>query len=675
MNISLVFPPFYLASLYNLPPVGLLNLAAQCTGVGQRVTMHDFVLDLRLGTIASGPDLYDRCAAAILSASPAVVAFSGQCTTYPAVIRIAREVKQKRPDVRVVIGGHNACFVDRESLTAFPWVDVIVRGEGEVTFRALVDAWQRGASLARVPGITWRSGTQVIRNPDRPLVDDLDQLPMPRYDLVPPLSVYRDACGLDRSIAILEVGRGCPHRCVYCSESAFWQRKTRTFSPRRLVKDMRTLVRDHGAQCFLLAYDQFTAERRFVEDFCNLIIDAGLAEFPWYCISRLDTVDADLLALMKAAGCESMCYGIDSGSKKTLAFIRKRIDEDILYRRVRETTDQGMVPTLSFVIGFPEEQKADVDATLILALKTGIQGNSNPLMQLPTVLPGTELHRRYATGLVRVVDSYFAQGMEFDKGRRFREDDRLIDAYPKIFSSFYNLPTEAMALERVHRLAETFPLLVNLFPKTTLLLILALELSASDLFFDWLSWLKGEDKDAAAGISAADCFRSFPLFARRRCGELSAEHWSHLPEMIIYETRAIEAGKFSMSPPLATADTTDARSWRPVRSKSVVLERFQYPLPGILSDMKAGLFREHYPNAPVSLVFFHENGTLEVMEINAFGGDLLSLADGCRPVADIAEMLYPVYGSGMDKDAFNAACLSAAVDLGALRILVGSPPD
>ena len=127
--------------------------------------------------------------------------------------------------------------------------------------------------------------------------------------------------------------------------------------------------------------------------------------------------------LMKRAGCESMCYGIDSGSKKTLSFIRKKIDIGILYKRVVETADQGIIPTLSFVIGFPEEEEKDIDETLVLALRAGIVGNNNPLIQLPTVLPGTDLHSRYMDRLVREVDTYFAMGLEFDRGSRLQSDD------------------------------------------------------------------------------------------------------------------------------------------------------------------------------------------------------------------------------------------------------------
>ena len=152
-----------------------------------------------------------------------------------------------------------------------------------------------------------------------------------------------------------------------------WRRKTRTFSVLRLVEEMENLYKNMGAECFLLAYDQFTARKDFVESFCRQLIEREMNHLPWYCISRLDSVNADLLALMKRAGCESMCYGIDSGSEKTLSFIRKSIDPGILYQRITETADQGIIPTLSFVIGFPEEAKEDIDETLWLALRAGIE--------------------------------------------------------------------------------------------------------------------------------------------------------------------------------------------------------------------------------------------------------------------------------------------------------------
>jgi len=658
MKISLVFPPFYHSSLYNLPPLGLLNLAAALRETPHRVALLDCVLALRDGTLRAGPGLYDDCARRIAADAPDLVAFSAQCTTYPPTVAIARRLRRLLPQTRIVVGGHNATFVAAATLERYPWIDAVVRGEGEVTFRELVTAWDKGADAGGVAGVTWRAAEGVVANPDRELIPSLDALPLPDYGLLPSLATYRDACALPRAIAILEVGRGCPHRCVYCSESSLWRRRTRTFSVDRLTTEMHRLRDGHGAECFLLAYDQFTADRRFVEAFCNRLIDEGLHSTPWYCISRLDTVDAPLLALMRRAGCESMCYGIDSGSPRTLAFIRKRIDPEILLERVQTTTAEGMVPTLSFVIGFPEEGTADIEATLQLALRAAATGNVNPLLQLPTVLPGTELHARYAAKLVREVDTYFALGIEFDDGRRLAEDEAEIAADPRLYSSFYNLPCADFPLAQLDRLARFFPLLVELYPRTTLLLARALDRPLAGLFADFLSWVEKRETRQEATLTAADCFHHFPPFVGGLLTGMGTA-WSHLPEVLDYETRAIEAARFAKGEICANIDIYTPRTWRPATAGNLLLAHFDHDLPAILDDLKAGILRENYPPASTWMVFRQQGKELEVCRTNDFGRDMLELCDGTRTPEEIAALLRPRHGADTDPGEFTELCRQA----------------
>ncbi|MEW6665412.1 MAG: radical SAM protein [Thermodesulfobacteriota bacterium] len=675
MKISLVFPPFHMESLYNLPPLGLVNLATMVYRPDRPVQIHDMVLALRRKEIRMGETIYDDCAEMILEKDPDMVGFSAQCTTYPAVVQIARRVKARRKGLRIVVGGHNASFVDERTLGAFPWIDAVIRGEGEITFRELVEAWEADRDLGGVAGLTYRSGSQIVRNPNRELIGDLDILPLPDYSLLPAFSVYRDACGIPRSIAILEVGRGCPHRCVYCSESRLWRRRTRTFSADRLVREMGSLHAQYGAECFLLAYDQFTSDRAFVEDFCHRVITSRLNHLPWYCISRLDTVDAPLLRLMREAGCESMCYGIDSGSKRTLAFIRKRIDKSILYQRVRETTDQGMVPTLSFVIGFPEEERRDIDETLRLALKTGIQGNSNPLIQLPTVLPGTELCEKYADRLVREVDTYFSLGLEFREGRRLPSDEELIQGDPLLFSSFYNVPCRGMPLAELHLLAGYFPLIVNFFPKSFLLLSLATGRSVSVLFLEWLEWVRSREGRQDLFLAPRDCYEHFTGFAEEALRQREVKGWSHIREILRYEQAALEVGKFPERGRAGNIDLCRLQGWRPLCPRNVLIGGFEKNVPGIVEDMKTGLFREDYPRDETWLVFRQDGNRLEVTEINDFGRDFLGLCDGDSTVEEIAERLFRRYGADMEYSDFVGNCREALVGLWNMNLLREAPPE
>lgn len=669
MKIVLVFPPFYLESLYNLPPLGLINLAMTLKGSSHEVVLIDFVLAIRQKKLPMGQDIYGDCADRILEEAPDLVGFSAQCTTYPAVIQICKKIKKKRLDVKVLIGGHNASFVDQQTLEKYPFVDAIVRGEGEVTFPELVAAYERGKNEERIDGVTYRHGKDIVRNKERTLIRNLDDLQLPDYSLLPSFSTYRDACGLSRSIAILEVGRGCPHKCIYCSESIMWRRMTRTFSVPRLVKEMKNIHTNFGAECFLLAYDQFTARRGFVESFCHLVIEEGLSHLPWYCISRLDSVDASLLSLMREAGCESMCYGIDSGSERTLSFIRKNIDREILYQRVVETADQGIIPTLSYVIGFPEEEKEDIDQTLWLALRAGVLGNNNPLIQLPTVLPGTDLHRQYLDRLVREVDTYFALGLEFDRRGRLNLDEDLINSNPAIYSSFYNLPSPARPLEELNLLAAYFPLIVRFYPKTFLLLAAECNESVSDLFVRWLHWLKKRLNKEGLSLSPQDCylhFRDFVSNERLRGKEADREH---LPDILKYENIALEVGKFASEESAFHIDLNRIRDLEPLKSKKIIIEEFDFELPVVIMDMKAGHFKENYPKQKTFLLFRQEKDLLDVSEINPFAKDFLDLCDGKTTIQAISDALHDQYGPKMGSENFFNSCFEAVQVLGEKRFL------
>jgi radical SAM superfamily enzyme YgiQ (UPF0313 family) len=675
MKIALAFPPFYLEPMYNLPPLGLANLATALKGSTHSTVLLDFPLFIRQGAVKMGRQLYDECARRIMDEQPDLVGFSVQCTTYPPSIQIARKLKSLKPSLKVVFGGHGATSMDENLISSYPWIDAVVRGEGERSFPELVDSYEHGLEGAEVAGVTCRMGGTAVRNPDRDLINDLDELPLTDYGFLPPFARYRDACHIRRSIAILEVGRGCPHRCIYCSQSVMWKRRTRTFSVERLVNEMHHLRQQFQAECFLLAYDQFTSRRTFVEEFCRRVIQEELNDVPWYCISRLDSVDPALLALMREAGCESMCYGIDSGSKRTLAFIRKQIDHDILYQRVKETTEQGIVPTLSFVIGFPEEEKEDIDATLDLALRTGVLGNVNPLIQLATILPGTDLHLKYAHQLVREVDTYFSLGIEFDDGRRLPSDESMINSNPDVFSSFYNLPCPGRSLEELNSIAGSFHLIASLYPRSFLLLGMESGASASDLYFRWLKWLNERRKKIGTTFSPQELYQYFSPFADELLVGKGTVQNPHIPEVIKYETLAIEAGRHDASLSHFHLDLGNIAEIKPIRNEKIVRGEFTFNMTEIIFDLKNGFFRESYPHERSLIIFLQEGDRLQVSEINEFGMDLLGLCNGKNTVRNISDQLASQYGKNMPDAEFFGFCVEAVETLGHLKMLQVGQPD
>jgi len=696
MNIALVFPPFYLEAMYNLPPLGLINLATVLKTRPYQVKIFDFPLAIRQKTLPMDGNIYRECARQILFFEPDVTAFSVQCTTYPPALRVAEELKKLRPLAKIVFGGHNASCIDELTLSRFPFIDAIVRGEGEITFPELMRAFDGKIPLASINGITFRMGDRIVRNPDRELIENLDCLPASDYTFVSPLDVYRDACGIGRSIAILEVGRGCPHRCVYCSQSIMWRRRARTFSPDRIISEMKNLAENFGAECFLLAFDQFTAKRNFAERVCRGLIDAGLNHLPWYCISRLDTVDSDLLNLMRKAGCDTMCYGIDSGSKRTLAFIRKDLDRELLFDRVRETTEAGIVPTLSFVIGFPEESRQDLEATLELALKSAATGNTNILVQMATILPGTDLYEKYRHRLVREVDTYFSLGIEFDQGKRMASDDALIDSDPAVFCSFYNLPCPAGSLDELNEIAGYFTLIAALYPRSLLLLSLELNRPIFDLFYGFLDRV-GEIEAGVPGeadrlpgpsqpnlpvvglrakrhLTLQTCLAHFSDFAAESLARVDFPVRKYIPEVIRYETCLLRAGETGSPRSSFYIETSRGHDLRPLKAEKILIEQFTFDIPNLILEFKRGRFPDECAERAVFAAFTRASGGTQVREVNEFGFDFLQLCDGQLTLREITNRLYPKYGANKEREEFAMICAEAAGALADLELLAPFAP-
>jgi hypothetical protein len=459
---------------------------------------------------------------------------------------------------------------------------------------------------------------------------------------------------------------------------------------------MKDLADNFGAECFLLAYDQFTAKRSFAEQFCRGVIDAGLNRIPWYCISRLDTLDKPLLDLMREAGCESMCYGIDSGSKKTLAFIRKNIDHEVLLEKVRETTEAGMVPTLSFVIGFPKETGLDIEETLRLALKSAATGNTNVLVQMATVLPGTDLYEEYGHSLVREVDTYFSLGIEFDRGKRIASDDALIDSDPAVFSSFYNLPCPAGPLKDLNDIATFFTIIAALYPRSFFLLSLELNRPVVDLFFRFLDRVSSLEKavspdPAPTGRPCADlppddtpghhgltpqaCLAWFGDFAAECLAGNQELVRDYFFELLKYETYLMRAAQAESQPPSFHIDLGRIGDLRPLCGDRILIDKFTFDIPGVIFHMKFGRFPDTCPQRSVYLVFTQSEGCSRVREINEFGYDFLLLCDGRRTLEQIAASLYPKYGSGKEREQFASMCVETAGALEDLKLLAPCATD
>jgi radical SAM superfamily enzyme YgiQ (UPF0313 family) len=263
---------------------------------------------------------FEAVAEHLKSLSFDIFGFGSICSSYPLTLRLAREVKRLNPNSLVILGGPQASVVDVATMRAFPFVDFVVRGEAERTFTVLLNylsAGPGGSQLEDIPGITFRNGADVIRNSNAPVIENLDDLPLPAFDLDPNLE--------DREAVHLEIGRGCPFACSFCSTNDFFRRNFRLKSSEKMIEQMKCLEQAYGIRNFSLIHDMYTVDRKKVMAFCEAVLACG-HEFTWTCSARTDCIDDELIGLMARAGCRGIFFGIETGSSRLQAVIKKNLN-------------------------------------------------------------------------------------------------------------------------------------------------------------------------------------------------------------------------------------------------------------------------------------------------------------------------------------------------------------
>jgi radical SAM superfamily enzyme YgiQ (UPF0313 family) len=362
-------------------PIGLLCLAGTLLRDGHRVEIIDQYFE---------PDWEDRLRTA-LARDPVCVGLSVK--TGPQIrnaLDVSRTVKS-RGGVPVVWGGVHPSLLPEQTL-AHPDVDVVVRGEGEETFAALVAALGDGGPLEDVRGISYLDDGRYRATPARPHIDLDAQPPLP-YHLVD-VDRYRvKIFGIDH--LRVSSSRGCSHRCGFCYNVAFNDSCWRAQSVEKTIEMLATLREEHGVRGFTLADDYFFRDLDRVRGILERVLDRGLDVV----FSKLDAHAADLprldgafLDLLERAGCRTLVVGVESGSERTLKLIRKRFSIGELLAFNRRVRDTKIVPKYCFMLGFPTETEEDVRETVDLMLKL-IDDNPNIIkdINLYTPYPGTEL--------------------------------------------------------------------------------------------------------------------------------------------------------------------------------------------------------------------------------------------------------------------------------------------
>lgn len=329
------------------PPIDLLCAGGAFEATGARARLADYPAEKR------GWQDLERD---LLGFRPDVLLLSCTTQTLRDDVEAATLAKRLRSETLTVAKGAHFNVLDRESLAAAPHLDVVIRGEIEETCMDLVS----GRPLGDIPGITWRGPDgRAIRNPDRPFPTDLDRLPFPARHLIDNARYTRPDTGAPQTSVV--TNRGCPFRCTYCLAGQVAGARNRYRSVANVVEELRECVTRHSITNFLFRSDLFTQDRRWVLGLCDAIRTSGLA-IGWACNARVDSVDAEILAAMRRAGCWIIAFGVESGDQEVLDRCEKRSRVADAHRAVALCRAAGIKSSVYLLMGFPWETHASVRA-------------------------------------------------------------------------------------------------------------------------------------------------------------------------------------------------------------------------------------------------------------------------------------------------------------------------
>lgn len=368
MNVLLIDAPYrevyskVSTALGCSPPIGVAYTAAYLRAHNVNVKILD------TNALQIGVNEIDK----YLKEKFDVIGISSMTPSLINAARILEKAKEANPSVKTVLGGFHVSAVPAETLQEYPSIDFGVIGEGEQTFLGLVQAIEKGKDFSEVDGIVFRKKNETKITKRRALIQNLDELPFPAYDLLP-MEKYRLTAhhtNFDKKIklnpfSLLMTSRGCPFNCTYCASKVIWGRRVRYRSAEKTLEEIDLLVKKYGIKCLDICDDNFTLNKPRLHQILDGLIERDY-DLHFNCLSRVDIVDRGSLEKLKKAGCYLIRFGIESGSQEILNAMKKEATVTQTKATFKLMHEVGIPAAASTIIGHPGETRETFNKTLKL---------------------------------------------------------------------------------------------------------------------------------------------------------------------------------------------------------------------------------------------------------------------------------------------------------------------
>jgi len=316
---------------------------------------------------------------------PDILGFSCFCWNISKVLETARVVKTIFPHIKIILGGPEVGPISTKYLEENPFIDVVVKGEGEITFAELLKHYLGKGRLEGIEGISYRIDGQVFENPDRPLIEDLNEIPSPYLEgiLIP-----RDR------VTYIETFRGCIFKCGYCFEGKNFPRP-RFFPEDRIKREIEFIMSNPEIKSFHFIDSIFNLKKERLEKIVGILSAANRFNTELRTVEIIaEFVDEETVALFKKANVKSVETGPQTVNKDTLKNVNRYYDEEKFKKAVRLLEDNGIEVLTDLIIGLP----GDNFFKFVKSVKTLIEMKPTTIIfSILHVLPGTALYEQSQT--------------------------------------------------------------------------------------------------------------------------------------------------------------------------------------------------------------------------------------------------------------------------------------